>query len=104
MPLVTTLLQVPNQFLSTVVEEDAYNINIRTFKDITYISIQRDNIQLISNERVVVNRDVLLYDFQFNEHGNFLFFSNLQDYPTFSEFEVSVFFLYITKSEVEDGF
>ena len=104
MALFTQLLQQPNQIISAVLEEDFYDIDIRTYKDLTYISLSRNAENLIYYEKAVTNRDILQYDYQFNGYGNFQFFSQLEDYPNYSQFGISVFFLYITKEEVESGF
>ena len=100
MALTTTLLTIPNQSFSAILEEDAYEIDIFTGRDLSFISIKRNGEQLLSNKRAVVNEPLLLFDYQFNGHGNFQFFSNLSDYPFFDQFGISVFFIYNTKSEV----
>ena len=101
MPLLTTLLQVPNQSLDAVIEADAYTIDLTTYKGLTYISLERNGEQLLTGKRVAINEPILLFNFQFNDHGNFQFASNLPDYPFFEQFGVSVFFIYNTKAEVE---
>lgn len=103
MPLVTTLLQDPNQTFSSVLENDSYEIEIKTVTDFTYISINRNGEQVISAQKCNINQDILLYDYQFNNFGNFRFSSNSDVYPNFNQFGVSVFFIYITKSEVSSG-
>ena len=97
------LEQIPNQSFLLLVEEDLYIITLRTISTETYVTLLRNGEKLVDSIKAMPNQNILLYNYQFNEHGNFVFTSLDDEYPLFSNFGVSTFFQYVTKQEVVDA-
>ena len=97
------LQNIPNQNFQLLVEEDSYDITLKTIGDITYVSITRNSEVIITSTRAKPNQNILENVYQFNEHGNFVFVSGDDEYPFFENFGVLAIFNYLTKAEVASG-
>jgi hypothetical protein len=96
---------IPNQSFQLLVEQDLYLISIKTVDSQAYVSIQRNNVVLISNIKAMPNKPILESQYLYAEHGNFVFYQLDDDeYPYYRFFGISSFFKYITKSEVLNAF
>lgn len=98
------LENIPNQSFNIVVEQDSYDITIRTIGELTYVSITRNSEVILSNARAMPNQNIILSTYLFQTFGNFRFISsNNEEYPYYQNFGVSTFFHYVTKAEVVDA-
>lgn len=98
------LEQVPNQNFQVTLEDDFYDLTLLTDGDITLLTVVRNNELIITNAKAVPNKDIILSEYKFSEHGNFRFTSVDDDnYPFFSNYGISSFFQYVTKAEVISG-
>lgn len=88
--------QIPNQSISTIIEEINYDLVIRTIGDITYVTISIDGDVKAENVKACINQPILGYDYQHQDAGNFIFTSNDDAYPSYQNFNVSTELQYIT--------
>lgn len=104
MPTDIELKNIPSQNFQLVIEQDSYDITLKNIGDITYASITRNREVLITNIKTVPNQNILQNEYQYNEHGNFVFSSVDDDeYPFYENFGISAIFQYLSKEEVESG-
>lgn len=95
----------PNQKITIEVENTSYILNIRSSSDgnLIYFSINRNSEVIITNQRAMPNQNALLFEFQFNNFGNFIFTTSDNNYPSAANLGTTTLLSYITKEEVADG-
>lgn len=98
------LQNTPNQNFQLLVEQDLYNITIRSFDGLSFVSITRGGEDLISNVKAMPNQPIIESEYLFSEHGNFIFSSeDLDTYPTYEDYGINTIFQYLTKEEVANA-
>lgn len=94
------LQQSPNQNFKFQVGEEFYNITIKSIEEATFISISRDDVVLISNQIIIPNRTIIMYDY-LTTNGNFIFQTNNNNLADYTRFNQTQFLYYVTLEELE---
>lgn len=102
MPTTIDLQNVSSQNFQLLVEQDAYDITVRSFNGLSFVSITRNDVLLIDNVKAMPNLEIIQAEYLFNDHGNFIFTStdDSDAYPTSENYGITTFFQYISKAEV----
>lgn len=102
------LSQTPNQSFSIELEGHQYdfifmsiNTNNLPGVGIMAVDIVRDNILLVSGNRLPPLFPLIPYRYLENGEGNFIFTTLNDDYPDYNQFGITQSLLYLTASEVE---
>ena len=93
------LQQAPNQNLKLRINEELYDITIKTTQYSTHISISRDDIVLVSSQILIPNSKIIRYDYLATD-GNFVFETQSNNLPDYNKFNVSQFLYYLTNDEL----
>lgn len=94
------LIQSPNFEFTTTLENAKYDIAVRTVGDLTYMTISRNAVKLIDSVRCVPFEPILPYEYLEEGGGNFAFDTKNDEYPNYTQFNVSHIFLYATAAEI----
>lgn len=92
------LQSVPNQQLSTVLEENRYNISVKETKGVMGVTIVRNDITIIENVRATAGTLILPYLYE--ELGNFVFLNLDEDVIYYSNFGTSQNLYYLTAADL----
>ena len=104
---IAPLQAIPNQELNIKLNGNNYRITIKSVNNtddpennLMAVSIERNNVSLISGFRLVGGFTVIPY--RYLEDGNFAFSTPDQNYPDYTRFGVTQFMLYADPEELED--
>lgn len=93
------LTQEPNQSFSIVLDGSRFDISLRDIgADLMAVTIARDGVTLLDGARLVAGTPLLPY--KYLETGNFIFLTQGDAYPYWTEFGVTQSLLYLTAEEV----
>ena len=96
-----SLQATPNQEFSTQLDGFAYIIRIKTFGEITTVSVTIDGVLFISGMRIVAGQPLLPY--LDGGGGNFFFTTETQELPFYTQFDVTHFLYYLSPTELENA-
>lgn len=96
-----SLQAIPNQSLSIRLDNNIYDIVIKEANGIMGVSITRDNILLNANIRAVSGSPIIPYKYQYIKYGNFVFLTNNEEYPYYTQFGITQSLIYINAQELE---
>ena len=91
---------IPNQSLSIRLDNHFYNIIIKSPLNVPCATIVRDNVEIISNFRIVGGSLILPYRYLENNAGNFILLTSNEDLPEYTKFGISQTLLFISDSEL----
>lgn len=89
---------IPNQTFSTNLDNRFYNITLKSMGGITTAIIERDGVIVVQNTRVVSGSLVIPY--KYLENGNFFMTTLNQVYPSYEQFGISQFLIYLSPDEL----
>lgn len=92
------LQAVPNQSFSLLVDSNSWDITLKATGGIMSISLTLNNVDLYDSLRVVAGQFVIPYEYQ--EAGNFLFITQSQQLPDYTQFGVTQQLIYISPAEL----
>ena len=92
---------VPNQSLTIRVNNDIYNIEIKSINDLMSISFVRNNIVIIENIRAIPMIPLIPYKYLYDGYGNFAFLTMDDEYPDYNLFNISQSLVFLTDEEIE---
>lgn len=92
---------IPNQTFTAVLNDNSWDITIKTAKDITAVTISLNNELIISNARAVSNTLLIPSRYQELKSGNFLFLTKDYQLPIYTEFGLTQRLIYVTNDELE---
>lgn len=95
------LQATPNQEFSTQLDDVAYIIRLKTFGEITAVSVTVNNILIVSGMRIVADQPLLPY--LSGGGGNFFFTTEGQELPFYKQFDVTHFLYYLSPAELENA-
>lgn len=93
-----SLAAVPNQTLTIQLLDSIYAISVQATNGVMSASITRDGLSLIANQRLTPGTPVLPYRYQ--EQGNFVFATENETLPDYTQFGITQFLMYLTAEEV----
>jgi len=93
------LQTLPNQSFTIQLENKLYDIAIKVVQNTMVVSLTRNNEIILSNMRVVAGQPVIPY--KYLENGNFIFLTDDEELPFYTQFGISQRLLYVTIAELE---
>lgn len=97
---IVPLQQIVNQSLSITLDQQKYDITLRTIGDITYATVLRNNVKIVDSVRCVPLRPILPYEYLEGVGGNFAFYTANDELPNYASFGVSHILLYASAAEL----
>lgn len=91
---------VANQKLTIQLEQVRYDITVKSIPFISTCTIVRDGVTVVDNIRCLANQPLLPFQSQENQSGNFIWITQNEDYPEYTQFGITQFLLYITATEM----
>jgi len=89
---------IPNQTFSLSLDDSYFEISLKSINDNTLsYSISHNNVLLLDNIQCLPYSPFLLT----NESGNFLFITNNDEYPCWTELGISQFIIYLSYSDIQ---
>lgn len=96
-----SLQQLPSQELTIPLEGKRYIIRIIETNSAMAISITRDDVVLVDNERLIANGLLLRPYLLTADDGNFMLYSQDDSLPSPAAFGITQFLIYYTSDELE---
>jgi len=93
------LSAIPNQSFSIRLDDHFYDITIKSTNGCMSVTIARDNIVILSNQRAVAGFPIIPYHYL--ESGNFIFLTQNDDLPDYTQFGITQSFVFISQSELD---
>lgn len=96
------LQSVPNQSLSVLLNGSRYVITLQELDvEMCGVTIERDNVVLVSNARAVSGFAILRYQYLQADAGNFAFVTANDEYPHYLKFNTTQQLIFATTAEIE---
>lgn len=95
---VVPIQALPNQQFSIVLDENRWEITLKTTNDVTSVSLSLNGAPVLKNARAVANVRIIPAIYQ--EAGNFVFSTLNEELPIYTQFSVSQFLLYFSAAEL----
>jgi hypothetical protein len=92
------LATVPNQSFSIRLSDHFYELVIKETNGCMSVTIFRDNVLILENIRAVAGTPIIPYHYL--ESGNFIFSTENDDLPDYSQFGISQSLIYATQAEI----
>lgn len=92
------LAATPNQSLSVQLDARQFDIDLRECVGVMSATITRDGVALVTNLRITAGTPLLPYRYQ--ESGNFLMTTEGGALPSFDQFGVTQFLVYLSTDEL----
>lgn len=106
MQLIPLIIE-PNQSLNITLGGDNYNIKLNDVNnnddeiDVLMTStIQRNNVDIISGFRMLAGEPLI--PFRYLENGNFVFFTNNDEFPDYRQFGITQFLYFFDEDELRE--
>lgn len=93
------LAAIPNQSFSIRLEDSLFEIAIRETRGVMSADIKRDGEYVVRGARIVAGTYLIPY--RYLETGNFVMFTENEEYPDYTAFSSSQSLVYVTSSELE---
>jgi hypothetical protein len=93
------LSSIPNQSLTVQLGGFIWDITLKETKGVMSATISRDNELLIQNVRCCPGTPLLPYRYQ--ESGNFMFVTNDDEYPYYTQFNNTQSLIFASQDELE---
>ena len=93
---------IPNQSLSIRLEDRRYVITVRDIGDMMAVTVERDDVVLISGVRACAGSPLIPYPYLTGDAGNFAFTNTVAgNAPRWEDFGAACFLVYLTAAEIE---
>lgn len=100
MSVVIPLQPIPNQSFPITLDGNNFDLKFQAIsEECMAVTIVRNDVRLISGHRVVAGMPLLPY--RYLETGNFIFISETQNIPFYTEFGLTQTLLYFSQSELD---
>lgn len=93
-----SLAAVANQALSIVLDGSRYDLTVKACPGCVAVSIVRDGVPLVTGARAVAGTPLLPY--RHLEAGNFIFVTNDDALPDWTQFETDQALIYLSAAEL----
>ena len=90
---------VPNQTLEVLLDGNRYRLTLKEAGNVMAMTVTRDDTVVITGHRPVLNEPIIPARYQ--EAGNFVFVSDGEDIPYYTNFGSSQRLLYLPQNELE---
>lgn len=98
MPTSIPIQAIPNQNFSINLDNNLFDITLRTTNGITSASFTINGTDTIDNIRCVAGS--VLIPYAYLEAGNFMFLTNNYQFPIYTQFNISQTLVYFTAAEL----
>lgn len=88
---------VPNQTLSVDIDGVSFDISLKTAGTII-ADITVDQVVKVQGAKCLPNKPIMPYEYL--EHGNFFFITENEEYPDYTQFNISQSLVYLTVDEM----
>lgn len=95
------LESIPNQQFNIPLGGSIYDITLKTFKNITFFDLLKDQNSLLSSSRVVPGIPLIPYTYLEDGGGNFIFITKSEEYPIYHKFGMNQFLLFFSRQELD---
>ena len=95
-----TVDAIPNQKFTVQLDKVRYDITIKSINYVTICTIVRDGVTVCDNIRCLPNALLLPYLAMENESGNFIWLTQDDEYPEYTQFGVTQYLMYLTADEM----
>lgn len=102
MSSVVPLSAVPNQKISITLNGSRYEIRFRECNGVMALDLTINDELVLSGDRVVSGAPLIPYKYLEKSSGNFLFLTELGDYPYWDQFGITQRLIYFTAEELEE--
>lgn len=93
---------IPNQSLSIRLDDRRYVITLRDIGDMMAVTIERDDVTLISGVRACAGSPLIPYPYLMGDAGNFIFTNTVPgNAPRWEYFGAACFLLYLSAADLE---
>jgi hypothetical protein len=89
---------VPNQRFSVVLDGNSWDVTVRATDGVTAVSLARNGVLVIENLRAVAGMKIIPSEYE--EAGNFAFFTANFELPDYRSFGVSQRLVYFSAAEL----
>jgi hypothetical protein len=93
-----TLDNSPNQSLSIELDGLLYDLTIKETNGVMSITIIRDNVTILESLRMLPNTPLI--PFEYLENGNFVMLTLDDEYPYYTQFNVTQTLIYASQDEI----
>lgn len=93
------LSPIPNQAVSIQLDNNFYVITVKEAEGVMAVTINRNGENIVSNARAVAGTPLLPYLYM--ENGNFIFITNGDDYPYYTQFGITQSLIYASQVELD---
>jgi hypothetical protein len=100
MPQIVPLQVLPNQHLTITLDQQKYDITLKTITDLTYATISVNGTKIVDSVRCIPNRPILPYQYLEGVGGNFAFFTSNDELPNYMAFGVTHTLIYASAAEL----
>ncbi|WP_310625807.1 phage baseplate plug protein [Limnohabitans sp.] len=97
------LKAVASQSLTLVLDGHTYDITLREANGIMAVDIAVNGVTVVSGRRCLPGYPLIPFAYQYAGMGNFVFSTEGDAYPYFTEFGVTCFLNYYSRSEIDAG-
>ena len=98
MPQNVPIQSVPNQSFLCTLDQNFFDITIKTTNGITAVSLTVNGVDVIDGIRAVAGS--LIIPYQYLEAGNLMFLTADEDLPIYTQFNVTQTLVYFTAAEL----
>lgn len=100
--LIIPLQAIPNQTFTVQLDQIIYDFNIHTCgtgnAQIAAVTLSINNMEILTGERLVSNQ--LMIPYQYLENGNFVLITANEEYPNYTQFNVTQYLIYASNEEL----
>lgn len=96
---IITLAPIPNQSFSIRLDDERYMLVFKETAGVMSCDISRNNVQLLSGQRIVAGSPLIPYRYQIK--GNFIFLTENEELPEYSKFGSTQTLIYASIAELE---
>lgn len=100
MPQIVPLQVLPNQHLTITLDQQKYDITLKTITDLTYATISVNGTKVIDNVRCIPLHPLLPYKYLEGVGGNFVFYTTNDELPNYMSFGVTHVLVYASVAEL----
>jgi len=98
MPQNVPIQSIPNQTFSVTLDNNLFDLAIRTTNGVTSVSVTINGVDTIDNIRAVAGSPIIPY--QYLEAGNFMFLTANYQLPIYTQFNITQTLDYFTAAEL----
>lgn len=89
---------LPNQEFQAILDNNSWNIIIRSTNEVMSVTLALNNTTVIENIRAVAGS--LIIPSEYEESGNFFFVTTNQALPNYTQFGISQSLIYVSAAEL----